>query len=71
MSEVLERPDLESALAAAHRAVDALLAGDLTPCTDEQVVTLLRDTDGDGQEGGGAQSGDGITKVARVKRDPQ
>ncbi len=39
------RLDLQSALAAAHRAVDALLTAELSPCTDGQVTALLRDTE--------------------------
>ncbi|WP_375501636.1 hypothetical protein, partial [uncultured Jatrophihabitans sp.] len=45
MSETLERADLTVALAAAHTAIDALQAGELASCTDEQVTALLRETE--------------------------
>ena len=45
MSETLERPDLAGLLAAAHEAIDALQAGELTGCSDEQVIAVLRETE--------------------------
>ncbi|WP_375497977.1 DUF222 domain-containing protein [uncultured Jatrophihabitans sp.] len=45
MSETLERPDLTVALAAAHAAIDALRAGELTSYPDEDVTALLRETE--------------------------
>ena len=45
VSDTLQRVDMEAAIAAAHRAVDVLLAGDLSPYTDERATALLRDTE--------------------------
>ena len=45
MSDTLQQLDPEVALAAAHAAIDALQSLDLTPCTDEQVTSLLRETE--------------------------
>ncbi|WP_375501052.1 hypothetical protein, partial [uncultured Jatrophihabitans sp.] len=45
MSETLERFDLTVALAAAHTAIDALQAGELTCYSDQDLTALLRETE--------------------------
>jgi Domain of unknown function (DUF222) len=45
MSAVLERPTGPLAVAAAHTAVDGLLAGDLTRLPEDQLLELVRDTE--------------------------
>lgn len=45
MSEIMEDVDLTTLLAEARRVLDALQSIDLTPCTDEQVTALLRETE--------------------------
>ena len=45
MSEPSESVDLTVAIAAAHAAVDALQAGELTSYSDNEVTALLRETE--------------------------